>query len=516
VVVDGWEWRGSTSHRLSTWATLDACWRVGSLEHLLDETQLEIHNFVRDCPSRTVYVSASRQLGKSFGNIVAACETAIRNPGGRINYIAKTFGALSKMMESSMRLIAEQAPPELRPVFVTGKSRWVFPEEGPAAGAFVQLVGADDVGGADTARGGAVVLNIVDEAAFIDCLDYLLNSVVKPMGMRAAAQTVLTTSPALSPDHYSCDVEDTCAAQGALIVRDYWSPGMLTREEKVAFLEGEAAALNLTLEQFTATSTYRREYGCQRVLDTTLAVVPEFPEHRATIVEAGRVAVRPPYCDLYFAGDPGTDDFFGGLFAVVDWRRSKLVIEHELLLEKANTATFVREWQAVMAAHYPCAQDDVRSMRIVTADNAYNVVRPYAAILDTTVSKAICADIHSYHGLSFSPAVTADRETSINELRLVVASGRLEIHPRCEKLITQLGVATRKKPGGDMVRSKRHGHFDLVSSCRYLVRSIDWTHNPFPADYGFNALDQTRRERPPPQTLGSVLLRGSHIGRRRN
>ena len=100
------ETRGDVSHETETWATLDALWRVGSLEHLLDETQLDIYRFVRESPSKTVYVSAARQLGKSFAMVVIALEDCLRNPGKRVNYVAKTFGSLKKMVEQTMDFIA--------------------------------------------------------------------------------------------------------------------------------------------------------------------------------------------------------------------------------------------------------------------------------------------------------------------------------------------------------------------------------------------------------------------------
>jgi hypothetical protein len=143
---------------------------------------------------------------------------------------------------------------------------------------------------------------------------------------------------------------------------------------------------------------------------------------------------------------------------------------------------------------YPCPQDDVRHMRVVTKDNAFTVVQPHSATLDDTTGR-ICADLFTYHGLQFSPALKDDREAAINAMRLEVAS-RIEIHPRCVGLIRQLGTAVRVKPGGDMQRSKKDGHYDLVSSLWYLVRSIDWTHNPYPVDYGFDVKTMTRGHEP--------------------
>lgn len=494
------ETRGDFTYDVATWTALDDCWRAGDLTHFLDETQLEIHGFVRECCIKTIYVSAARQLGKSFVMVVLALEDCIANPGKRVNYIAKTFGALKKMMEQTMDFIVCQAPPELRPVFIESKLRWVFPKNGPARGAFIQLVGADEPKGADTARGGSVISNYIDEAAFIACLEYLLISVLKPMGRRTAAKTILATSPAFSPDHYSCEVEDTALANGALITRDIWSPGLQTLEQKEQFLVDEAVALGLSVEQYKETTAYLREYMCQRVLEAKLAVVPEWPAVKTKVVEAGRVAVRPAWWDLYVSGDPGMDDFFGILFAVSDFRRSRLVIEHELLLQKANTQTVADAIGEVMREHYPCPPDDDRSvkmkqLRLVSKEDFAYVIKPYSAVFDDP-GKRLCADMHTYHGLEFSPALKDDSEAAINVMRLELAAVHIEIHPRCSNLIRQLGSALRKKPGGDMARSRKDGHFDLIAALKYLVRSWNKTRNPYPPDWGFDATTHTRREAP--------------------
>lgn len=506
------ETRGDVTHEAETWRTIEDSWRAGDLAYLLDETQLEIYEFVRNCVIKTVYVSAARQLGKSFVDVVIALEDCIRNPGKRVNYIAKTFGALKKMLEQTMELIIVQAPAELRPVFNEAKSRWVFPKDGPARGAFIQLVGADEVRGADTARGGSVVTNIVDEAGFINCLEYLLNSVIKPMGRRTGAKTILSTSPAFSPDHHSCEVEDTALKNGALIMRDYWAPGMLTREQKEQFLADEAKAVALTVEQFMATTTFRREYMCERVLETALAVVPEWPSVRVDIIEAGRVAVRAPFWDLYISGDPGMDDLTGILFAAGDFRRSKLVIEHELLLAKANTQTIADAMGELMREHYPCTPDDTRavkmkSLRLVSKDDFAYVVAPFSAVFDDP-GKRLCADMYTYHGLQFAPALKDDREAAINVMRLELASLHIEIHPRCVNLIRQLGTAVRTKPGGDLARSKKDGHYDLIAALWYLVRSWNKRHNPYPVDYGFDPQTMARREVPKVRRTMAQVLNG--------
>jgi hypothetical protein len=67
---------------------LDALWRHGSLEHLLDSNQLDIYRRIMACTTLQFVIEASRKIGKSYLLAVIAFEAAIRSPGKRINYAA--------------------------------------------------------------------------------------------------------------------------------------------------------------------------------------------------------------------------------------------------------------------------------------------------------------------------------------------------------------------------------------------------------------------------------------------
>lgn len=480
--------RGGISHSPATWDALDDLWRIGSLEHLLDSNQLEMYQAIYATPVLQFVIQASRKIGKSYLNGVIAFEAALRNPGKRINYAAPSGKECVEITLPIMTQLASLAPDDCRPEWLPSKGHWEFPN-----GAFIVLFGADDQAAADRGRGPESILNIVDEGGFCPVLFYLIESVLAPQTLQTKGRTLIASTPPVSPGHDFSGIAEAAAAQGAYIHRDIYSHGRMSRQEIDDYLSQRAASRNMTLEQYKLTTDFLREYMAEMVLDSNLAVVPEFPGVKSAIVKE---VERPPCFDLYISGDPGMDDLTGILFAVGDFKRAKLVVEHELLLHKANTQVIADAVNSVLLNYYPD-------------------VTPFSAVVDDS-SKRICADLWNYHKLSFAPALKDDSEAAINVMRLEVGARNVEINPRCINLIRQLGTAVRKSPGGDMARSKRDGHYDLVASLKYLIRSWNKSHNPYPADWGFDRHTMGRREPPPKRTLAGALLQGSHMGRNRH
>lgn len=498
--------RGNVVHDAETWRTMDECWRAGDLLHLLDANQAGMHGAIHASPVLQYVVQASRKIGKSYMLAVVAFEACLRNPGKRVNYAAPSGKECVEMTLPIMTEVAALAPEDCKPEWMPSKGHWEFPN-----GAYIVLFGADDEAAANRGRGPESILNIVDEGAFCPVLFYLVESVLAPQTLQTNGRTILASTPPVSPGHDWVVMAEAAASHGAYLHRDIYSHGRMTRAQIDAYLTQRALSRGLTLEAYRETTDFKREYMAQTVLDSTLAVVPEFPAVKDAIVKE---VARPPFFDLLIAGDPGMDDFTGILFAVSDFKRNKLVIEHELLLTKANTQTIADSVRDVLVAHYPDEATSSTAMRVVLPSDFTYVVKPHSAVIDDA-SKRICADLWNYHGLSFSPAAKDDSEAAINVMRLEVAGKNIEINPRCVHLIRQLSTAVRKAPGGDMARSKRDGHYDLVAALKYLVRSWDKTHNPYPVDWNFNPHTMGRREPPPRRTLSTALLAGTSLGRRR-
>jgi hypothetical protein len=477
-----------------------ALWRRGDLSWKLTPSSLACSQAFDAAPPRATFVDESgRKVGKSYWAICKGLETLIRNPGQRGNYAVSTGKAAMEIVVPILAEIAQDAPPELMPAYNAQTGHISFPKDGPADGAFLMLFGCEDVHKADRARGPKSVINIIEEAAFIPILRYVMGEILKPQTANTKAKTLIVSSPPVSPGHEFCDIADAAHARGFYAHRNLYSPGGLFSSTADAdeYVASFAADMGYSLEDFRKTAAYKREVLGERCIDERLAVVPEFAEVEKEVV---REHPRPAGFHLvhaYVSMDPGMSDKTGVLFAYLDFTAGGLVvIEDELLLSQANTRTIAEAIAAKEAELWPDKQ-------------------PYLRVVDDPQQRLV-ADLSNEHQLSFSPARKDNVEEAINLLRLVVGSRKLVVHPRCKHTVRQLRNAVRTKPGGDMARSETDGHYDLVAAAWYLTRHVERQRNPYPL--GWDASPDAHwvggKPKAAASPLSQALLGGSAIGRR--
>lgn len=450
----------------------------------------------------------ARQRGKSFAALFDDLMFGTRTPGAIIRYLGQTGDSALAILGPTMDQIMALCPlPKRERPYPYNKNdslgsssefRW-------DNGSTLVWSGTDN----DTfrrQRGPRSHRITYDEAGFYPKLTEV-EEALNPSLQTTGGSPLYISTPSVSPGHPFIERYESAAAMGRAEHETIHDNPRLTPEGVAAIASKEAALKGQSVEAFMESTYWRREYLAEVVLDDELAVVPEFPRVKADIVVERE---RPPCFDLYVSGDPGMGDLTGILFAVTDFRRAKLLIEYELLLARANTGVIAEAIFDVLVAHYGAHTVSPKGLRQLAPESP----RPYCAVFDDS-SKRVTADLWEYHRLSASPALKDDSEAAINVMRLEVGGRNVEINPRCVHLIRQLGTAVRAKPGGDMARSKRDGHFDLVAALKYLVRHWDKRHNPYPADFGFDRTTQVRRELPRPVSLGDVMLRGTSLARRR-
>lgn len=394
-----------------------------------------------------------------------AFEQCLRVPGSRVLYLAPWSKDAADIVRDITAKLLPDCPDELKPDYNAQNKEYTFPN-----GSIVRFKGTNGEH-AQFLRGGEAHLVMLDECGTMDDLKSVVDDVVTPMVLNTNGTVIMATTPSLTPDHpshyyYEQCFQDSCGYEFTLREAPH-----LTDEQKKRALRASGEAAEdlddiLSGKIIPKTTTAQREYFCMWVTDASSAVVPEFDaKAQQEIVVEHR---RPPFFDSYTAMDPGMVDRTGILFAYVDARDGKLVIEDEALLAHAGTPEIAKV---------------VRAKEL----DLWGPDAPVFLRVSDVDLRAI-ADLSAL-GLPFTPAYKPNSMGAVWNMRQMVANRTLVIHPRCVNLIRQLRNAVWNKKASDFERlgedqEKLLGHFDLVAALKYLCRSIVWERNPYPANYG--------------------------------
>jgi hypothetical protein len=322
---------------------------------------------------------------------------------------------------------------------------------------------------AESLRGGAADLVILDECGTMDDLAYVVSSVVMPMTLTTGGRILLATTPSRSPGHDSVAIYEDLAGRNATVKFTILDNPRVPPEVKAEFL-AEAGEPRDLVDDIVAgrkaptTTTALREYFCEFVTDAASAVLPEFTAEAER--EVVKSVTRPPYFDAYVAMDPGFQDRTAILYGYWDFRRARLVIEDESLMHRPSTTDI--------------AAEIARKERSSWAGQ-----EPYARVSD--VDPRLIADLWQLHRIQFRASEKQDSLGAINLVRNMIQSREIEINPRCVHLIRQMKNAIWNNKATDFARAgskSPDGHFDLVAALKYLCRGVNRHHNPFPEGYG--------------------------------
>lgn len=437
-------------------------WELNNLQWKLDSTQKILHADYSDSNKRTLVWACSRRLGKSYTLCVIAIETCLKNPNSIVKYVAPEQKMVKTILRPLLRDILQDCPAHLRPKYFTQDSIWRFPN-----GSEIQIAGTDN-GRAESLRGGNAHLCIVDEAGFCDDLEYLVQSVLLPTLTTTNGKIILSSTSPPSPEHPFAKVYMARAErEGTLIKKTIFDNPRLTKEKIDEIIRAVAADEKINGDPYKH-STVRREYFCEIIVDKTRAIVPEWsPELEAELVTEW---VRPPFLDTYVSMDIGFNDLTVALFAYYDFRHSKLIIEDEVVMNgpemtTENLAKSIRETE----------------QRLWFDPVTKEALRPYIRVSDNNL--IVLNDLQALHKLLFIPTMKDDADAALNHMRMQIASKAIIIHPRCKTLISHLKNGIWNKSRTSFERSDDMGHFDGIEALKYLVRNINYTHNPYPANF---------------------------------
>lgn len=428
-------------------------WRRGRLRWKLFPDQREVYDTIRaflaDPATRfgDFWVDISRQYGKTFIGLLIVTEDAIRNPGWSIGYTAATRTALWQFVQPNMETLLTDCPAELRPKWNGQVNDYLFPN-----GSRIHLAGVNN-GHENDARGPRRHLLVNEECGFVDRFAYLHDSIEVPMLQTTGGRILNITTPAETPAHESHAFMVKCRTAGRYIRRTINDNKHLTEAAKQKIIEASGGR---------DSTNARRELFCEWIVDESRAIVPEYTA--AADEEIAAVEPEPPtYETPLVAMDVGFEDFHAILFGYYDFRRARLVIQRESLLQRATTdriAAAVLEGERELWGNLKRVPEPVRWS-------------------DTDLR--LIADLDELHKLPFAATDKDDKEAQVNALRMLVKARRLQISPKCVALRRQLLTGIWNKSRTEFDRSAADGHFDAVDALIYMWRNADVHSNPYPA-----------------------------------
>lgn len=439
----------------------DKLWLRGNLSWKYHTAQEYLNEKYNNIPNQLFVGNCSRQWGKSFWAVTKAIETAIKIPRAQIRYGAAFRTDLSDFIIPAFEKILDDAPEEVKAKKVG--NFYVFPN-----GSKIKLVGLDK--NPNGLRGNSLDLIIVDECGFVSRLDYIYKSVIIPATThRPNCKIIFISTPPSTPAHTFVDYVQKAEVEGSYVKFDIYSNPLITTDD-VERLAKEMGGKDST--------TFRRECLCEFILDDDSAIVREWRDEFAQIVERDEYY---NYYHKYVGMDLGRKHFTANVFGYYEFKKARLVIEDESTME-GKTWTTITLKDAIKAKEKEL-WGNVDAEGVDVRDGNGKII-PFRRVSDNN-NPHLIMDLGSLHNLYFAETTKESLEAMVNEVRMMVKDGQIVVHPRCKMLIGCLKYGVWDAKRKEFGESKVYGHFDHLAALIYLVRNLAKSSNPIPATHGF-------------------------------
>lgn len=436
----------------------DMLWEMGDLTFRLDENQIQLRDSYLNSKSKNVVWACSRRIGKSYTLCVIAIEKCLSKRNATVCYLASTQKDVRNIIRPLMRQLTADAPESIRPIEKKAEGIWFF----PSTGSQIKIMGCDG-GRADSARGSDSDLCLIDEAGFVDDLEYIIKSILNPTTLLTKGKIILASTPPKTPTHEFVVFMNQAKIDGSFVRKTIYDNPRLTQDDIRQVAEDDCGGID--------TISFRREYLAEVIPDDDMMIVPEFKKELQP--EIVRAYVRPPFYDNYVAMDVGSKDLTVVLFAYYDFKAAKLIIEDEYVVtgKEFTTDVLAKNIRLKEAEHF-------------TDKFTGELIKPRKRVSDNEL--LLINDLYRTHKLLFLATKKDDAESALNNLRVSIANKSIIINPRCKVLISHLEAGVWNKQKTSFARSGlKYGHFDAIDTLKYLVRNVDFTHNPYPQGYNF-------------------------------
>lgn len=453
-------------------AAIDFLWESGDLTFLLDQNQLELYKIYKGTKEKTIVWNLARGLGKSTLLCVIASEECMKKPRTLVKYACSTKEQARQIVDQVMAEVFQTCPKKLKPEYKTNEHAFRFPN-----GSQIQLAGLDG-GTAEGIRGGSAKLGIIDEAGQVKGtgkgnLKYIVRSIMIPAVTRNKklnGKVILASTPPDEESHPFVTFMRQAEINKTLSVKTIYDCPRYT-PEMIEQIIKEMGGVN--------SEDFRREYMCEIIRDSESAVIPEFtPELQLRIV---REWERPKFYHRYVSLDVGARDFTAVLFGYWDFKEAKLIIEDEIQMGglRKNIDNKKQAFNTKILA------DEIKFKESFLYSNpdTGEIIKAYKRVSDNNL--ILIQDLYQLHQLNFEPTRKDDKDSVLNNLKIMLNAEKIIINPRCVNLIRHLRDGRWDKNHKEFARDNvDNGHYDFIDALAYLNRNIETNVNPFPPGYG--------------------------------
>lgn len=429
--------------------------------------QREMYELYKNAPDNSTLVwLLARQSGKSWNLAFIAILECLSKPNAIVKLLTDTRVHAKTIFVPIFREIFQDCPEDLRPEYLKSDSVYIFKN-----GSQIQMAGSDG-GNAERLRGQKSDLVLVDEAGFADNLKYNIQSILLPTTTHTGGKIVIASTPSADPDHEFNEFIELAEMEGYLTKKTIYDNPLLSQD-----------VINNIISKFVGgvnNPQFRREYLCELIKDEDLAVFPEVDED--LIKKIVREHPTPPYYHRYVAMDIGFKDLTVVLYGYYDFREDKLVIQDEIAVrgKDIHLPVFTKQ-----------LQDKEWELWINPITN--ELMKPEVRVAD--INAFVISEISIYskknhydHQLDFISAEKHNKLVNLNRLRVMLASEKIIINPKCKTLIRHLMNCKWKDRTNkdDFARSPDDGHYDAVDALLYFSRAVNYNKNPYPASFGYD------------------------------
>ena len=449
-------------------------WRRGILLHLLHDGQKIIQKCYEESSGQLFVANVSRQFGKSYWAVTKCIELANKKPKARIKYATAYQSDLTEFILPTFHEVLKDCPEYLKPKYKVQGSKWVFPN-----GSEIKLVGLDK--SPNSLRGNVIDLIVIDEAGFVENLQYVYSSIIVPATLhRPNCRIIFISTPPSTPAHSFGDFIQLAESQGSYVKLAIYDNPRITEAD----IERMAVAMG-----GRQTTTFRRECLCELVLDEDLALVPEWND---CLIQEPEYDAFHKFYHRYVGMDLGRKDHTAIIFGYYNFKQACLYVEDELTMAGPSWTTVTLK-DEILAKEQLC----------------WGEAKPFRRISDNN-NPHLVLDLNSLYDVHFLETSKESLEAMVNEVRIMIGTGHIKISPKCKMLIGCLKYGLWDKNRKEFARNKVYGHFDHFAALMYLVRNLAKNSNPIPADFGFENhrswMGNLNKQSPNAQAIQNALI----------